>query len=103
MPAPHQHLAIPDLAEVAYEILYERPWTADALCLGSDVELFFPEQYRTKEDIEQAKAVCLDCPVRLTCLEYAVDNRIKEGVWGGMTRRERQAWNKRRTIHLEAA
>ncbi|SOR76592.1 Transcriptional regulator WhiB4 [Streptomyces chartreusis NRRL 3882] len=39
----------------------------------------------------RAKAVCTGCPVRTECLADALDNRVKFGVWGGMTARERRA------------
>jgi WhiB family redox-sensing transcriptional regulator len=38
----------------------------------------------------EAKAVCDVCPVIESCLEYAVSTREKDGVWGGMTARERR-------------
>ncbi|MGP4013892.1 WhiB family transcriptional regulator [Streptomyces sp. 4N124] len=44
----------------------------------------------------QAKAVCLDCPVRFECLAHALDHREEYGVWGAMTERERRALLRRR-------
>jgi len=37
-----------------------------------------------------AKAICDLCPVREPCLEYAISAREKDGVWGGLTARERR-------------
>ena len=30
------------------------------------------------------------CPVRQMCLEHAIVHREREGVWGGLTERERR-------------
>jgi WhiB family redox-sensing transcriptional regulator len=49
-------------------------------CLRNDPELFFAE---TPADVEEAKALCLDCPVRTQCLAAALDRREPWGVWGG--------------------
>ncbi len=45
---------------------------------------------------QQAKQVCIGCPVIAECLADALDNRTEFGVWGGMTERERRALLKRR-------
>lgn len=49
-------------------------------CRVADPELFFAE---TPSDVEQAKALCLGCPVREVCLAGALDRREPWGVWGG--------------------
>ena len=48
-------------------------------CLG-DPDLFFAER---PADLEQAKALCVDCPIRLQCLAAALDRGEPWGVWGG--------------------
>jgi WhiB family redox-sensing transcriptional regulator len=45
---------------------------------------------------QQAKQVCMSCPVIAECLADALDNHTEFGVWGGMTERERRALLKRR-------
>jgi len=47
---------------------------------GIDVEIFYPV---TEDDADaaEAKAICEDCPVRHACLEHALANREREGVW----------------------
>lgn len=45
-----------------------------------DPDLFFAE---SPEDVETAKALCRDCPVRLRCLAGALERREPWGVWGG--------------------
>ena len=49
-------------------------------CWAADPDLFFAE---SPEDIETAKALCVDCPVRAECLDGAVARREPYGVWGG--------------------
>ncbi len=45
-----------------------------------DPELFFAE---SPADVEYAKALCGDCPVRHSCLSGAIERREPWGVWGG--------------------
>lgn len=68
--------------------LFDRPdWQAAAACRGTDPDLFFTERGEKTSD---AKAVCGGCPVREECLDYALDNVEKFGVWGGLSERERR-------------
>jgi WhiB family transcriptional regulator, redox-sensing transcriptional regulator len=62
-------------------------WRQSAACRGVDPEIFYPA---TDEEAEAAKSVCGQCDVRETCLEFALANREREGVWGGATERERR-------------
>lgn len=49
-------------------------------CRSNDPELFFAE---TPTDVELAKALCVECPVRAECLAGALERREPWGVWGG--------------------
>jgi WhiB family redox-sensing transcriptional regulator len=49
-------------------------------CRRENPELWFAE---TPQDVEIAKALCLDCPVRAECLAGALERREPWGVWGG--------------------
>ena len=49
-------------------------------CRSNDAELWFAE---SPADVELAKALCLDCPVRVECLAGALERREPWGVWGG--------------------
>ena len=49
-------------------------------CLSGDPDLFFAER---PDDLERAKALCVDCPVRAQCLAAALDRGEPWGVWGG--------------------
>lgn len=62
-------------------------WRQRAACRGVDPDVFYPA---TDEEAEEAKAVCVQCSVRESCLEYALNNRERDGVWGGATERERR-------------
>lgn len=46
----------------------------------SEPDLFFAE---LPEDVEYAKSLCLDCPIRDACLAGAIQRREPWGVWGG--------------------
>jgi WhiB family redox-sensing transcriptional regulator len=46
--------------------------------------------------VEIAKRICVECPVKQACLEYALENRIDHGVWGGTSERQRRRILKKR-------
>ena len=62
-------------------------WRQRAACRGVDPDIFYPA---SDEEAEAAKAVCSQCPVRQPCLEYALANRERDGVWDGDTLPERR-------------
>jgi WhiB family redox-sensing transcriptional regulator len=62
-------------------------WRKHAACRGAEADTFYPV---SEEETEAAKAICEQCPVREPCLEYALANRERDGVWGGATERERR-------------
>ena len=62
-------------------------WQARANCMGVDPDLFFPER---GSSTREAKEVCRGCVVRVDCLEFAIANGEKFGIWGGMSERERR-------------
>jgi len=41
------------------------------------------------QKIKVAKAICAECPVRMLCLEYALEESEVFGIWGGLTYPER--------------
>ena len=49
-------------------------------CRVNDPELWFAE---SPADVEFAKTLCTDCPVRALCLDGALERREPWGVWGG--------------------
>jgi WhiB family redox-sensing transcriptional regulator len=68
-------------------------WRQRAACRGVDPDIFYPV---SDEDAEDAKSICRQCPVQERCLEWALVNREREGVWGGATERERRRIIRRR-------
>jgi len=67
-------------------------WQADALCAQTDPEAFFPEKGGSTRD---AKRICAGCDVKAQCLEYALENDERFGIWGGLSERERRKLKKR--------
>ncbi len=65
----------------------DRDWQFRANCMGVDPELFFPER---GSSTREAKEVCRGCVVREDCLDFAIANGEKFGIWGGMSERERR-------------
>ncbi|MDP5227365.1 MULTISPECIES: WhiB family transcriptional regulator [Arthrobacter] len=70
----------------------ELSWQAESLCAQTDPEAFFPEKGGSTRD---AKKVCAACTVRQQCLEYALSNDERFGIWGGLSERERRRLRKR--------
>lgn len=67
-------------------------WMQEAACAGMGSWLFFgpdasEEDSRTKQDIQQAKRICAQCPVRKEC--YQEGRYEMYGIWGGLTGNER--------------
>lgn len=62
-------------------------WREHALCAETDPEAFFPEKGGSTRE---AKRVCAACEVRAECLEYALSQDERFGIWGGLSERERR-------------
>lgn len=52
-----------------------------------DTNIWFPELHDTGRN--PAKTICHDCPVQTECLNYAIDQSINFGIWGGKSPRQR--------------
>jgi WhiB family transcriptional regulator, redox-sensing transcriptional regulator len=82
-------------------------WQASAACGGMAAQLFFgsdgerPQECQMRE--AKAAAVCARCPVRAQCLDYALVNSIKHGVWGGLSQEQRARERRRRAGRRHAA
>ena len=68
-----------------------------AACSTADPELFFPisSSGPAVHQAKRAKAICARCEIRQACLDYAIDAGPIQGVWGGMTERERRLLRQR--------
>lgn len=75
-------------------------WWDLANCLGVDPDLFFPERGASTKE---AKEICRGCVVKKDCLEYALENGEKFGIWGGMSERERRRLRRQRALARKAA
>ena len=64
-------------------------WMDGAECVGMTDVFFIENRGYAKDKINQAKAICNKCNVRTKCLEFALDNRMEYGIWGGKTAIER--------------
>jgi WhiB family redox-sensing transcriptional regulator len=62
-------------------------WMARGLCANVPPSRFFPSD---GAGVEVARKICAECPVKEPCLEYALEQRIDHGVWGGCSERERR-------------
>jgi WhiB family transcriptional regulator, redox-sensing transcriptional regulator len=77
----------------------DESWRLDALCAETDPEAFFPEKGGSTRE---AKRVCASCPVRMECLEFALGNDERFGIWGGLSERERRRLRLQRRAPLSA-
>lgn len=75
------------------ELVEDNPlaWQADSLCAQTDPEAFFPEKGGSTRD---AKRICAECTVSSACLEYALQNDERFGIWGGLSERERRKFRR---------
>lgn len=80
-------------------------WEDRAACEGME-RLFFGRdgEPRLERKIRETKAqtVCMSCPMRVRCLNYALRNSIRHGIWGGLNYedrvRERRLRNRRADV-----
>ena len=76
------------------------PFDGSQLCADVDKDWFFPDDLEDEPEVFSlkvlnAKAVCLECPLSISCLEYAVKTPYLEGIWGGTTQHERKLMRRR--------
>ncbi len=87
-------LGVPGVRKPSAEGVDDNPlgWQADSLCAQTDPEAFFPEKGGSTRD---AKRICTSCEVKAQCLDYALQNDERFGIWGGLSERERRKLRKR--------
>lgn len=58
--------------------------------MGKDPDIWFPGRSKGPNGANEAKAICAGCPVRKECLDYALENEMEYGIWGGTSPTERR-------------
>lgn len=77
-------------------------WMNEAACQvpgGGLNPLFYSEEAKTQA---AARKICNGCPVQEDCLEYALQERIDAGMWGGVSERGRRRLLKQRRANGSA-
>lgn len=69
-------------------------WRDDASCKTMGNKMFFDNLHNNSKEVAQrmieVKTLCGGCPVNEKCLDFALKNEIKYGIWGGKTPQERK-------------
>ena len=65
-------------------------WQDHASCRGSATTDFFQDEVGFQANYASQRIMCAQCPVRIECLDFALDNHIKYGLWGGIAPRNRR-------------
>jgi Transcription factor WhiB len=65
----------------------QEAWKTESACRGMDPSLFVPQHGQKFADA--ARQACENCPVALSCLDYAVMNHLS-GLYSNTTDRERK-------------
>lgn len=63
-----------------------------------DTKFFFADD---PAQTNEAIRYCQDCPVKVPCGQYAMDNNIVHGVWGGLSIRARRKIKHERRLNQE--
>lgn len=80
-------------ARSAQATWFRPDWRSAAACSDSNnTSLFFPVGVTGAAEIQirQAKAVCVECPVKAECLDFAITTNQEYGIWGGTSEEERR-------------
>lgn len=84
----------------------DNAWMLKAKCreIEDPDAVFFPPQRKgIKTDYSRARTICEHCPVRTTCLAWAIAHGIPNGVWGGTTPLERKRMSRELKIKYRKA
>jgi WhiB family redox-sensing transcriptional regulator len=60
---------------------------------GNNHQLFFSQR---ADELAAAQELCRGCPVRIRCLELALEEGLEYGVWGGVIFWDGQAYHRKR-------
>jgi WhiB family transcriptional regulator, redox-sensing transcriptional regulator len=80
-------------------------WRRHAICRDTDPDLFFPvgTTGQALVQIERAREVCNECPVKTDCLEFALETNQDSGIWGGTSEEERRKIRREAVARQRAA
>ena len=78
-------------------------WKEQARCKGEPLSTFFivgplENEKQAHADWPRINELCGKCPVQQECLDYAVNNHIRQGIWGGKTLTQRRKYRKQQGI-----
>ena len=79
------------------------------LCAETDPDMFFPVEpfegaLQVKEHYyaeAEAKAICSECPYKIACFAYAIQDSDIQGIWGGTTGKDRVAIRRGRGVKMQ--
>jgi WhiB family transcriptional regulator, redox-sensing transcriptional regulator len=71
-------------------------WMSRAECANYPPDWWFPARGQPSP---QARSVCLSCPVRTECLDYAIAHNERHGIWGGLSEKQRRLIRRNNNIH----
>jgi WhiB family redox-sensing transcriptional regulator len=73
-------------------------WRTKAACKGMNPDIFYPEHEdgrMPRSYYDDARRICRSCEVSEKCLAEALDNNIVDGMWGGLTPKQRKTYTRR--------
>lgn len=91
-----RHITTNDTPTPTIRGIADHSWQERGLCRGlpaKEIDELFFHAARNRAAIDAAKAICGSCPVKKACFDYALDNEIRQGMWGGLTEDERRPWH----------
>ncbi|MFD9967694.1 WhiB family transcriptional regulator [Streptomyces sp. NPDC059011] len=91
-----RHITTHEAPPTGLRSIADTNWQAHGAChwlYPEDADEIFFASPRDHAAIAEAKTLCAQCPVRRECFTYALENGLKEGIWGGLTSAERQPWH----------
>jgi WhiB family transcriptional regulator, redox-sensing transcriptional regulator len=93
-------MAISARASGLYKELTERIRDEGGVPCENAPDMFFIDKgdRMGPEKIRMSKALCGTCPLSVLCLEYALEANEQDGIWGGLTRNERNSIQRSRVI-----
>lgn len=72
-------------------------------CKGESPDIFYAPPFEEKENRDQrikiARTICASCVIREECLNFALNTRQDDGIWGGLTFEERRSLQRTRRIN----